>query len=116
MLIAEFLQLQIHFILNGIDVTSIRIDENKMRTHFLQCLEQGRFEPFPEKQTDYDTFFSLENIISVEILCRYRMPWVWYHIKNAALNMADCDTCHQWYYRKCENLPSEVFDENKSVE
>ena len=105
-----------YYILSGIDVSSIRIVENKMRAPFLQCLEQGHFEPFPEKQTDVDTFFSPESVISVEILCRCRMPWVWYHIKNPALNMADCDTCHQWYHRKCENIPSEVSDKNKSVE
>ena len=38
-----------YYILSGIDVSSIRIDENKMRMHFLQCFEQGRFELFPEK-------------------------------------------------------------------
>ena len=27
------------YILSGIDVSSIRKDENKMRTHFLQCLD-----------------------------------------------------------------------------
>ena len=48
----------------------------------------------------FDTFSSPESVISVEILCRCRMPWVWYHIKNPALNMADCYTCHQWYHRK----------------
>ena len=37
-----------YYILSGIDVSSIRIDENKMRAHFRQCLEQGRFESFPE--------------------------------------------------------------------
>ena len=82
--------------------------------HFCQCLEQGCFEPFPEKQTDVDTFFSPKNVISVEILFRCRMPWVWYHIKIPALNVADCDTCHQWYQRKCESIPSKVFDENYS--
>ena len=40
------------YILSAIEVSSIRIDENNMRTHFLQCLEQGHFEPFPEKETD----------------------------------------------------------------
>ena len=104
------------YILTGIDVSSIRIDENKMKGHFLQCLEQDQFEPFSEKQTDVNTFFSPESVINMEVLCRYRMPWVWYHIKNPVLNMADCDTCHQWYHRKCENIPSKVFDENKSVE
>ena len=87
-----------------------------MRAHFLQCLEQGLFEPFSEKQTNVDTFFSPESVIIMEILCRCRMPCVWYHTKNPALSMADCDTCHQWYHRKCENIPSKVFDKNKFVE
>ena len=78
-----------YYILSGIDVPSIRIGENKMRAHFLQCLEQGCFQPFPEKQTDVDTFFSPESVFSVEILCRCRMPWVWYHIKISDLSMAD---------------------------
>ena len=64
----------VYYILSGIDVSNIRIDENKMRGLFLQCLEQGRFEPFSEKQTDVDTFFSPESVINVEILCRCRMP------------------------------------------
>ena len=63
-------------------MSSIRIDENKMRMHFLQCFEQGCFE----KQIDVDTFFSPESIFSVELLCRCRMPWVWYHIKSPAFN------------------------------
>ena len=83
-----------YYILSGIDVSSIRIDENKMRMHFLQCFEQGRFELFPEKQIVVDTFFSPESVFSVELLCRCRMPRIWYHIKNPALNMADCNTCH----------------------
>ena len=62
------------------------------------------------------TLFSPENAISVEILFRCRMPWVWYHIKNPPLNMADYDICHQWYHRKCENIPCENFHENKLVE
>ena len=83
-----------YYILSGIDVSSIRTDENKMRAHFLQCLEQGRLTVQNEanRQTNVDTFFSPESVIIVEILCRCRMPCVWYHVKNPALNMADCNT------------------------
>ena len=52
-----------YYILSGIDVSSIRIVENKMRAPFLQCLEQGHFEPFSEKQTDVDTFFHLKVLL-----------------------------------------------------
>ena len=74
-----------YYSLSGNDLSSIRIYEIKMRAHFRHCLEQGRFEPM------FDRCFSPESVISVEILCRCRMPWVWYHIKNPALSMVDCD-------------------------
>ena len=38
------------------------------------------------------------------------MPWIWYPSKNPDLNMAECDTCHTWYHRKCENIPHDVFN------
>ena len=27
--------------------------------------------------------------------------------------MAECDTCHNWYHRNCENIPPDVFDKFK---
>ena len=105
------------YILSGTDVSNIKIDENRMRAHFLQCLELGRFEPFPEKQTNTVTLFSPEKITTIELFCICKMPWVWYHSKNPDLNMAECDTCHTWYHRKCENIPRDVFNKFKgSVE
>ena len=82
------------YILSGTDVLNIKIDENRMRAHFLQCLELGRFEPFPEKQKNTITLFSPEKITRVEVFCICKIPWVWYHSKNPDLNMIECDTCH----------------------
>ena len=54
-----------YYILSGIDVSSIITDENKMRAHFLHCLEQGRLTVQNEanRQTNVDTFFSPESVI-----------------------------------------------------
>ena len=105
------------YILIGTEVLNIKIDENRMRAHFLQCLELGRFEPFPEKQKNTVTLFSPEKITTVELFCICKMPWVWYLNKNPDLNIAECDTCHIWYHKKCENTPRDVFNKFKgSVE
>ena len=77
--------------------TNIKIDENRIRTHFLQCLELGCFEPFPEKQTNTVTLFSPEKITTIGVFCMCKMLWVWYYSKNPDLNMTECDTCHIWF-------------------
>ena len=105
------------YISSGTDMSNIKNDENRMKSHFLQCLELGRFELFPEKQTNTVTLLSPEKITTVEVFCICKMLWVWYHSKNPDLNMAECDTCHTWYHRKCENIPRDVFNKfNGSVE
>ena len=105
------------YILSETDVSNIKIHENRKRAHFLQCLELGRFEPFPEKQTNTVTLFPPEKITTVEVFCICKMLWVWYHSKNPDLNMAECDTCHTSYHKKCENIPHNMFNKFKgSVE
>ena len=61
------------YILSGTDVSNIKIDDNKMRAHFLQCLELGRFEPFPGKQTNNVTLFSPEMITTAVAFCICKM-------------------------------------------
>ena len=29
-----------------------------------------------------------------------RFSWIWHYSKNKDLNMAQCDSCQNWYYRK----------------
>ena len=94
--------------LSGTDLSNIKIDENRMKAHFLQYLEP--FEPFPENQTNTVILFFPEKITTIEIFCVCKMPWVWSHSKNPNLNMPECDTCHIWYHRKCENIPRNVFN------
>ena len=42
---------------------------------------------------------------------------VWYHSKSPDINMAECDTCHNCFPKKCENIPRDVVNKCKgSVE
>ena len=45
----------------------------------------------PKKQRNTVTLSSLEAISTAEIFCISKMWWLWYHIKNPELSMADCE-------------------------
>ena len=94
-------------------MSNIKIDENRMRVHFLQCLDLGRFEPLREKETSIVTIFPPENITTIEVFCIFKIPWLWNHSKNPVLNMVQCGTFHTWYHRKCQNILREVFTKFK---
>ena len=44
-----------------------------------------------------------------------KMRWVWYRIKNPDLDVADCDACYNWYHKKCEDIPRNVFNKFKGL-
>ena len=98
-----------YYLLSGIDISNLRIDETNIRELFLNCMNREKFEHFPESGKDAKTIFSPEKVIIVETFCLCKMPWVWYHSKNPELVMAECDSCRTWYHKKCENIPIDVF-------
>ena len=95
-------------LLKGEDISSQKIDERKLRSHFLQCVGNGRFSQPPI------TVYCDEKIINVETFCVCKMAWAWYHNKNKGLNMAQCERCNKWFHRKCENIPNNVFTKQKT--
>ena len=40
---------------------------------------------------------------------KHRFSWIWHYSKNKDLNMAQCDSCQNWYHRKYENIPDNVI-------
>ena len=38
-----------------------------------------------------------------------RLSWIWHYSKNKDLNMAQYDSCQNWYYGKYENIPDNVI-------
>ena len=56
-------------------MSNIKIDENRMRVHFLRCLDLGRFEPLREKETSIVTIIPPEKITTIEVFCIFAIPW-----------------------------------------
>ena len=102
-------------ILTGADIGRTKIREDKMRDHLLQCIKSGHFKEF-EKSDSSDIVFCKIKKIKIQIFCYCRFPWAWYHSKNKDLDMACCDSCKEWYHRKCENIPDIVFDEESDIQ
>ena len=38
-----------------------------------------------------------------------RFSWIWHYSKNKDLNLAQCDSCQNWYHRKYENVLDNVI-------
>ena len=47
------------------------------------------------------------NICRLGYKCRF--SWIWHYSKNKDLNMAECDSCQNWYHRKYENIRDNVI-------
>ena len=84
-------------LLKGDDISSQKIDERKLRSHFLKCVGNGIFSQPPI--TDAITVYCDEKIINVETFCVCKMAWAWYHNKNKGLNMAQCG---RWAHVRCK--------------
>ena len=102
-------------ILTSADMGKTKIRVDKMRDHLLQCIKSGHFKE-SEKSDSSDIVFCKIKKIKIQIFCYCRFPWAWYHSKNKDLDMACCDSCKEWYHRKCENIPDIVFDEESDIQ
>ena len=70
-----------------------RFDQNRMRHHLIECLENHHFTPFPK--TTADVSFSHKKTIKVDVYCICRLPDVYDQ------EMIQCDSCCEWYHKKC---------------
>ena len=77
----------------------IKIDESAL---FFSIYSRIVLKCLPKKQRNTVTLSSLEAISTAEIFCISKMWWLWYHIKNPDLSMADC-----------ENIPGDVINKFK---
>ena len=103
-----------YYQLCGKNVSLISLDPEKLRAHFLLCLQNGIFTDFPETNSS-----TLERnpgkLIKATLFCSCKTIWLWYHGKDANMRMALCDKCESWYHTKCENICSTVFAKNNTT-
>ncbi|XP_019861172.1 PREDICTED: uncharacterized protein LOC109589556 [Amphimedon queenslandica] len=70
-----------------------RFDQNRMRHHLIECLENHHFTPFPK--TTAHVSFSHKKTIKVDVYCICRLPDIYDE------EMIQCDSYCEWYHKKC---------------
>ena len=99
-------------LLFGNDPRRATFDETKMRPFLKECLEKDIFlSTFPKKSVAATHSLSIDPLVhSVPVYCHCRMPYNKKHCEGKPeLQMAECDRCNNWYNRKCEKIPFQVF-------
>ena len=59
----------------GNDPWDVSFDQGKMRKHLVQCLEKGRFEPFPRQSNT--ARFTERKTCDINLFCYCSMPECW---------------------------------------
>jgi hypothetical protein len=86
---------------NNIDPVTILFRQEEMRAHYVQCLEQGKLEPFPVAKARR----SPKNPV-IEKLQIYSCPTC--YRGDDGSSMVQCDGCDLWYHAACvESFNSE---------
>ena len=84
----------------GIDPSTQRVLQAKMREHLLYCFENEEISAFPRVKQGFTRKRVLLSL-SFSIYCICRGP----DIKP----MASCDVCMEWFHPSCVSIPDEVF-------
>ena len=87
----------------GNDVSSLRYYQDRLRSHLIECLKSKRMIPFPSKSCRRRK--ATPTILTFDVFCCCRLPEF---VEEEP--MAACEKCHEWYHCSCENIPSEVFN------
>ena len=66
-----------------------------MRTHFIECVMNGKLTPFPSEMIRRARLVRKEK---VKLYCDCRQP------ENGKENMAYCATCKKWYHQTCQTI------------
>ena len=78
-------------ICNGQDPTVLRYNQSAMRSHLLQCIEQGHMTPFPSVP-GRNPSKSTEDVVPIYCLCR---------LIDDGKKMIQCAGCNEWFHVAC---------------
>ena len=97
-------------ILYGLNPSDLTFDSAAMRRHLLNSLSTGFFYPFPLSKVQEKRNREPKLVQEVPVICECRMPWDNSDKKFPSLWCAECDSCKEWYHRKCVPvIPHTIF-------
>ena len=92
-------------LLFGNDPASFKYDQDEMRAHFLECIQNEHLTPFPSSTV----MPRKPKEIRVPIYCICRLP------DNGEERMIKCNQCGEWYHQTCEKVPISKFVSFKGI-
>ena len=97
-------------LLHGLDPSNLTFDSAAMRRHLFNSLSMGFFYPFPLSKVQEKRYREAKLVQKVHVICECRMPWDNADKKFPSLWCAECDSCKEWYHRKCvPGIPHAIF-------
>ena len=92
---------------NKEDLANISFDEKKLGDHSYDCYKKERLIPSPSAKKNVRR--NTAKLISTELFCSSRMPRAKQNARSVELQMTECDNCMEWFHRKCQRIPDQVF-------
>lgn len=90
---------------HGIDPVTQSYDQEKMRAHYVNCLDSLEMVPFP-KTTRRVPYHLHNSKATVDIFCVCRMP-------NDNQEYVQCFQCNGWYHPTCVDIPNWVINSKR---
>ena len=94
----------------GIDPSERYYDEKALRNDLLQCFRNNEINQFPQGDMPVKSKPSKIVYKVYEVFCICKDVFFEEDVEKEPENfMAECSNCGEWYHRKCEFIPKEVF-------
>ena len=78
--------------------------------HPLKTLNAPFFDPFPLSKVQEQRKKEPAAVEEIPVICECRMPWDNCDKRSPSLWCAECDSCKEWYHRKCvPKIPHMIF-------
>ena len=99
-------------VLDGNNDICQNYNAEKMRFHFLTCLKNEVFIPFPRSRKRSKVCASA--ILFVDVYCICPRPLFEYEVEeDPKIFMANCSKCNEWYHHKCVTFPEKSFENSR---
>lgn len=95
--------------LKGLDLSGIRFNQKRMRSHLVACLQQKDPKPFPlEVKVMLAQPLKVLNTYAIKIYCVCRLP-------ESGL-MVMCMKCLKWFHKNCTTLRATPEEEIQKID